>query len=150
MARATQLAHARFLNIRAFRAISSWAKKSIQGVGKVSSRKHSAIILQDRKMNMNPSKKEHTRVRRGAGENETRAPFYQSQNGRSCPAAFTVMVRNTMVWSTGAAMHEHWIADRMRGIEVSGIRKIFDLAAKLKGTINSIGQADLPVPEPIN
>jgi aspartate aminotransferase/aminotransferase len=47
-------------------------------------------------------------------------------------------------------MHEQWIADRMRGIEVSGIRKVFDLAAKLKDPVNlSIGQPDFPVPEPI-
>jgi aspartate aminotransferase/aminotransferase len=38
----------------------------------------------------------------------------------------------------------------MRGIEVSGIRKVFDLAAKLKDPINlSIGQPDFPVPQPI-
>jgi aspartate aminotransferase/aminotransferase len=47
-------------------------------------------------------------------------------------------------------MHERWIADRMRGIEVSGIRKVFDLAANLKDPVNlSIGQPDFPVPEPI-
>jgi aspartate/methionine/tyrosine aminotransferase len=47
-------------------------------------------------------------------------------------------------------MHEHWIADRMRGIEVSGIRKVFDLAAKLKDPVNlSIGQPNFPVPAPI-
>src|SRR5437868_6018449 len=47
-------------------------------------------------------------------------------------------------------MHEHWIADRMRHIEVSGIRKIFDLAANLKDPVNlSIGQPDFPVPAPI-
>lgn len=47
-------------------------------------------------------------------------------------------------------MNEHWIADRMRGIEVSGIRKVFDLAANLKDPVNlSIGQPHFPVPEPI-
>ena len=47
-------------------------------------------------------------------------------------------------------MHERWIADRMRHIEVSGIRKIFDLAAQLKDPVNlSIGQPDFPVPAPI-
>jgi aspartate/methionine/tyrosine aminotransferase len=47
-------------------------------------------------------------------------------------------------------MHEHWIADRMRGIEVSGIRKVFDLAARLQDPVNlSIGQPDFAVPEPI-
>src|SRR6202040_2816133 len=50
----------------------------------------------------------------------------------------------------GAAMHEHWIADRMRNIEVSGIRKVFDLAAHLKDPVNlSIGQPHFPVPAPI-
>jgi aspartate aminotransferase/aminotransferase len=47
-------------------------------------------------------------------------------------------------------MHERWIADRMRPIEVSGIRKVFDLAAQLKDPVNlSIGQPDFPVPAPI-
>src|SRR6476659_3003515 len=47
-------------------------------------------------------------------------------------------------------MHEHWIADKMRHIEVSGIRKVFDLAANLKDPVNlSIGQPHFPVPEPI-
>ena len=47
-------------------------------------------------------------------------------------------------------MHEHWLADRMRSIEVSGIRKVFDLAARLKDPVNlSIGQPDFPVPAPI-
>ncbi len=52
--------------------------------------------------------------------------------------------------SKGLLMHEHWIAERMRSIEVSGIRKVFDLAAKLKDPVNlSIGQPHFPVPEPI-
>lgn len=42
------------------------------------------------------------------------------------------------------------IADRARGIDASGIRRVFDLGAKLKDPINlSIGQPDFPVPEPI-
>ena len=47
-------------------------------------------------------------------------------------------------------MHDRWIAERMRQIEVSGIRKVFDLAAQLKDPVNlSIGQPDFPVPAPI-
>jgi aspartate/methionine/tyrosine aminotransferase len=47
-------------------------------------------------------------------------------------------------------MNEHWIAERMRGIEVSGIRKVFDLAANLIDPVNlSIGQPHFPVPEPV-
>jgi aspartate aminotransferase/aminotransferase len=47
-------------------------------------------------------------------------------------------------------MHDNWIADRTRSIEVSGIRKVFDLAAQLKDPVNlSIGQPDFPVPAPI-
>src|SRR5262245_51945012 len=47
-------------------------------------------------------------------------------------------------------MHDHWIADRMRHIEVSGIRKVFDLARGLKDPINlSIGQPHFDVPDPI-
>jgi aminotransferase len=43
-----------------------------------------------------------------------------------------------------------FISDRARGIDASGIRKVFDLAARLKDPINlSIGQPDFDVPEPI-
>jgi aspartate/methionine/tyrosine aminotransferase len=41
-----------------------------------------------------------------------------------------------------------WIADRTRAFDSSGIRKVFDLAAKMKDPINlSIGQPDFDVPE---
>ena len=40
--------------------------------------------------------------------------------------------------------HDRWIADRMRHIESSGIRKVFDLARSLKDPVNlSIGQPRL-------
>src|SRR5438094_303495 len=52
--------------------------------------------------------------------------------------------------SRRAAMHDRWIAERTRGIEVSGIRKVFDLARSLKDPVNlSIGQPDFDVPAPI-
>ncbi|HYG74188.1 MAG TPA: aminotransferase class I/II-fold pyridoxal phosphate-dependent enzyme [Planctomycetota bacterium] len=42
------------------------------------------------------------------------------------------------------------VAERVQGIEASGIRKIFDLAATVKDAINlSIGQPDFDVPDPI-
>lgn len=44
----------------------------------------------------------------------------------------------------------HWIADRMRHIEASGIRKVFELTKTLKDPVNlSIGQPHFDVPEPI-
>ncbi|MBA4016194.1 MAG: aspartate aminotransferase [Pirellula sp.] len=44
-------------------------------------------------------------------------------------------------------MPHPWIADRMAHFDSSGIRKVFDLAAKMKSPINlSIGQPDFPVP----
>ncbi|QDU94332.1 pyridoxal phosphate-dependent aminotransferase [Lignipirellula cremea] len=47
-------------------------------------------------------------------------------------------------------MTAHWIADRTRVFDSSGIRKIFDLAAQMKDPINlSIGQPDFDVPEPV-
>ena len=47
-------------------------------------------------------------------------------------------------------MHDHWIADRMRHIESSGIRKVFELARSLQDPVNlSIGQPDFDVPAPI-
>jgi len=43
-----------------------------------------------------------------------------------------------------------WLADRTRLFDSSGIRKVFDLAAKLSDPINlSIGQPDFDVPEPV-
>ena len=43
-----------------------------------------------------------------------------------------------------------WIADRTKGFDSSGIRRMFDLAAKLKDPINlSIGQPDFDVPPPV-
>src|SRR5580704_7515281 len=45
---------------------------------------------------------------------------------------------------------DRWIADRVRPIEASGIRKVFELARSLKDPVNlSIGQPDFDVPEPI-
>jgi aspartate/methionine/tyrosine aminotransferase len=42
------------------------------------------------------------------------------------------------------------ITDRLHAIDASGIRKVFDLAVKIKNPINlSIGQTDFDVPEPI-
>jgi len=42
------------------------------------------------------------------------------------------------------------ISERSRGIDASGIRRVFDLGAKLKDPINlSIGQPDFAVPEPV-
>ncbi len=42
------------------------------------------------------------------------------------------------------------IADRMREFETSGIRKVFDLAQKIKNPVNlSIGQPDFDIPEDV-
>lgn len=47
-------------------------------------------------------------------------------------------------------MSERWLANRVRQIDGSGIRKVFDLAASMKSPINlSIGQPDFDVPQPI-
>ena len=47
-------------------------------------------------------------------------------------------------------MCEHWLADRTRAFDASGIRKVFDLGATMCDPINlSIGQPDFDVPEPV-
>ena len=47
-------------------------------------------------------------------------------------------------------MSHPWLADRTAQFDSSGIRKVFDLAAKMQNPINlSIGQPDFPVPAPI-
>ena len=48
------------------------------------------------------------------------------------------------------ARKSHAIADRMRLLDASGIRKVFDLAAKMTDPINlSIGQPDFDVPQSV-
>ena len=50
------------------------------------------------------------------------------------------------MWQT-ADPAERWLADRVKVIESSGIRRVFDLGATLKNPINfSIGQPDFPAP----
>ena len=47
-------------------------------------------------------------------------------------------------------MSSSWIADRTKSFDSSGIRKVFDLAAKMKDPINlSIGLPDFDVPDPV-
>ena len=47
-------------------------------------------------------------------------------------------------------MQDNWIADRMRKIELSGIRKIFELGQSLNDPVDlSIGQPHFDVPDPI-
>jgi aspartate aminotransferase/aminotransferase len=47
-------------------------------------------------------------------------------------------------------MSDHWIAARTKHFDSSGIRKVFDLGAKLADPINlSIGQPDFDVPEEV-
>jgi len=45
---------------------------------------------------------------------------------------------------------QRFITDRLRAMDASGIRRVFDLAAKLKDPVNlSIGQPDFDVPQPV-
>ena len=47
-------------------------------------------------------------------------------------------------------MNHNWLADRTRLFDASGIRKVFDLGAKLENPINlSIGQPDFEPPEEV-
>jgi aspartate/methionine/tyrosine aminotransferase len=47
-------------------------------------------------------------------------------------------------------MPHSWLANRTAAFDSSGIRKVFDLAAKMADPINlSIGQPDFDVPEPV-
>src|SRR5271168_5130262 len=51
---------------------------------------------------------------------------------------------------TDAFNADRWIADRVRPIEASGIRKVFELARSLKDPVNlSIGLPHFDVPEPV-
>lgn len=47
-------------------------------------------------------------------------------------------------------MSEQWISDRLRNIDASGIRKVFDLAASMENPINlSIGQPHFDTPQSV-
>ena len=47
-------------------------------------------------------------------------------------------------------MSEHWISERSRHIDASGIRKVFELAGSMKNPVNlSIGQPHFDVPAPV-
>ena len=47
-------------------------------------------------------------------------------------------------------MSEKWISDRLKSIDASGIRKVFDLAANMKDPVNlSIGQPHYDTPDPV-
>jgi aspartate aminotransferase/aminotransferase len=47
-------------------------------------------------------------------------------------------------------MSTHWLAQRTKSFDASGIRKVFDLGAKMTDSINlSIGQPDFDVPRPV-
>ena len=45
---------------------------------------------------------------------------------------------------------ESWLSDRCGAVEVSGVRKVFELGRSLKDPVNlSIGQPHFDVPEPV-
>jgi len=57
---------------------------------------------------------------------------------------------DTSLEHSRSLMTTHWIADRTRAFDSSGIRKVFDLASQLEDPINlSIGQPDFDVPAPV-
>src|SRR5262245_51536171 len=52
--------------------------------------------------------------------------------------------------SSSGDMIDRWIADRARGIELSGVRRVFELGRSLKNPVNlSIGQPHFAVPDPV-
>src|ERR1700752_367698 len=45
---------------------------------------------------------------------------------------------------------DRWVSDRARDVEMSGVRRVFELGRSLKNPVNlSIGQPHFPVPAPI-
>ena len=66
-------------------------------------------------------------------------------------ASWTIMLHSSGTISTGvAAVNDAWIADRMKHIDASGIRKAFDMAKSMKDPINlSIGLPDFDVADPV-
>ena len=57
------------------------------------------------------------------------------------------LVHASMITGSKTSEH-HWLAERISSFDNSGIRKVFDLASKLKDPVNlSIGQPDFDVPQ---
>ena len=53
-----------------------------------------------------------------------------------------------IIYTEFYTVHAHWIADRTKSFDSSGIRNVFDLAAKMSDPVNlSIGQPDFDVPD---
>ena len=69
--------------------------------------------------------------------------------GAASRAAHSSLQPDSARWRNAMSTHP-WLADRTAKFDSSGIRKVFDLAAKMANPINlSIGQPDFPVPDAI-
>ena len=63
------------------------------------------------------------------------------------PGSFLLGLAPTPTYTIDVVAMHPWIADRTEAFDSSGIRKVFDLAAKMTDPINlSIGQPDFDVP----
>src|SRR4051794_32633184 len=63
---------------------------------------------------------------------------------------FRPLAPERTLMSASRSPADRWVAERMRHVEMSGIRKAFELARSLKDPVNlSIGQPDFDVPDPI-
>src|SRR5262245_27395259 len=81
---------------------------------------------------------------------QRRPTFSRVVGGASQAATLPAIIETPTNSSSETTMSDRWIADRMRNIDASGIRKVFDLAATMKSPINlSIGQPHFDTPEPI-
>lgn len=80
-----------------------------------------------------------------AGENRRIAPQSGCHQECCAPGPHLLILPEREI-----EMSERWIAERMHKIDASGIRKVFDLAAKMKDPINlSIGQPHFDTPDVI-
>src|SRR5881227_4078893 len=68
----------------------------------------------------------------------------------SWPRLLGFQVCREAFMAEGRSPADRWVAERMRHIESSGIRKVFELARSLKDPVNlSIGLPDFDVPAPV-
>ncbi len=73
---------------------------------------------------------------------------FQSHTTANVFTAMTLLITHSLRTLT-KKVNDAWIADRMKHIDASGIRKAFDMSKSMKDPINlSIGLPDFDVPEP--
>jgi aspartate/methionine/tyrosine aminotransferase len=75
---------------------------------------------------------------------------HRQETGGRCPPYKIANIVRLVLTRFLRVVNDAWLADRMKHIDASGIRKAFDMSKAMKDPINlSIGLPDFDVPEPV-